>query len=635
MKNIIVGTAGHIDHGKTCLIKALTGIETDRLKEEKQRGITIELGFANLPNDRNIDIGIVDVPGHEKFVKHMLAGIGGIDIVLLVIAADEGIMPQTTEHFEILKMLRIKKGIVVLTKVDMVDEDWLEMVKEDVRDAMQGTFLEQAPMICVSSHTGENIDVLKEKILEMALEGRSRQEGKEMLRLPVDRVFTIDGFGTVITGTLMEGTVETGDEILIYPGQKKAKVRNVQVHGRTVDSATAGHRTAINLAGIKKEDIKRGDVIAAPGLMENTMILDVKIDMFDKTARTLKNGSRVHFYYGAAETLCKVVLLDKEELTQGESGYAQLRFEEEIAVKRDDRFILRFYSPLVTIGGGKILNASPVKRKRYDEKALTHLRKFDSKDKDKALAVLFAEESAKLLDVDQIIKKFGKEQSETVETVNTLIEMGTVVKISSQLVLHKDFVETLKSKTRRVLEDYHNENPVKAGMPKEEFRMRMKQVLHVEDIKHIEALINFLMGIEIIKDMNGTMALKEFKVSYTPQQEKLADEIEAIYKKAWLEPPDVTTALQEFKDMKMATQMLEAMCAEGRLRRLNHQYYIQTAALDRAMKILMDTMKQQGSITLAEYRGLIGTSRKYAILILEYTDEKKITRMVGDSRVLC
>jgi len=351
MHNVIVGTAGHVDHGKTCLIQALTGVNTDRLKEEKRRGITIELGFADMPNSKDLSIGVIDVPGHEKFIKNMLAGIGGIDIVLLVIAADEGVMPQTKEHFEIIKMLYINQGIIVLTKVDMVDEEWLEVVKDDIKEYVTGTFLEQAPIIEVSSYTGQNIAELKELICNIAEKSSNRREEPELLRIPVDRVFTIDGFGTVITGTLIEGTISVGDEVEIYPKGKIAKVRNLQVHGNMVEKAFAGQRTAVNLTNIKKEELKRGDVLASKGTLTPTMMADVKIDMFKDSPRTLVNGSRLHLYYGSAEVLCKVVLLDADVLESGQSGYAQLRLEEEIAIKKDDRFILRFNSPQESICG--------------------------------------------------------------------------------------------------------------------------------------------------------------------------------------------------------------------------------------------------------------------------------------------
>ena len=347
MKNIIVGTAGHVDHGKTCLIKALTGMDCDRLKEEKKRGITIENGFADMIcGDYNISV--IDVPGHEKFVKNMLMGIGGIDMVLLVIGLDEGVMPQTVEHFRILEMLDIRRGIIVFTKRDMTDdEEWIELVKEDARELVKGTFMEGAPEIEVSAFTGLNIEELKELILDTIDDSLLKDSSGMLFRLPVDRVFTIEGFGTVITGTLMEGSIRAGDDVMVYPDEKILKVRNVQVHNETVDEALAGQRTALNLQGVKKEELERGKVLAKPGSLTPSRFLDLRLELFRDTDRTVLNGSRVHFYSGSSETVAKVNLLDREALTKGESCYCQLKLEEPVALRRNDRFIIRFFSPRI------------------------------------------------------------------------------------------------------------------------------------------------------------------------------------------------------------------------------------------------------------------------------------------------
>lgn len=634
MKNVIIGTAGHIDHGKTCLIKALTDIDTDRLKEEKQRGITIELGFADLPNDLNMDIGIIDVPGHEKFVKHMLAGIGGIDIVLLIVAADEGFMPQTKEHFEILKMLKIEKGIVVMTKIDLADEEWLAVVREDIKDNVAGTFLESAQVMEVSSRTGQGVDELKKRIFKMAEECGGRRDDKRLLRLPIDRVFTIDGFGTVITGTLMEGSVQTGDEVLIYPPQKKAKVRNIQIHGNSVQRASAGQRTAINLAGIKKEELDRGNVVAYPGLLETTHIIDVRIDLFDDTKRLLKSGSRLHFYYGSAETLCKAVLLDEDTIGEGQSCYAQLRFEEEIAVKRGDRFILRFYSPMETIGGGKILDAAAKKKKRFDKEAVASLKIRDNGSDKAILAQIFLEESRGLASLSEVIRKFGRTKDETEQLIDALLEENVIKKINEELLLHKTYLGDLAVRATTLLAGYHKENPVSGGMLKEEFRGKLGKLQRTEDMKKLDFLIKELLEGDWIKENSGMVSLKDFQVEYTAQQKEMASDFEAVYLKADLEPPLTEEVIANCKDKKLASQLLGSMCACGVLRRLNYQYYIHAKALKKAIDAIIQTILARGKITLAEYRDLIGTSRKYAIMILEYADENKITKMTSDYRVL-
>ena len=635
MKNVIIGTAGHIDHGKTCLIKALTGTDTDRLKEEKERGITIELGFAELPNDRELDIGIIDVPGHEKFVRHMLAGIGGIDIVLLIVAADEGFMPQTKEHFEILKMLDIDKGIVVITKTDMVDEEWLEVVREDVADNTAGTFLEGAPVAEVSSRTGEGIEQLRELIIEMASGCGERREDMRLLRLPVDRVFTIDGFGTVVTGTLMEGCVETGEDVMLYPSQKKAKVRNIQVHGKNVGKARAGQRTAVNLTGLRKDEISRGDVLVCPGALENTWMADVRIDMFDSAKRVIKSDSRLHFYYGAAETVCKAVLLDKDTLSEGESCYAQLRFEEEIAVKRGDRFILRFYSPMETIGGGVILDAGAAKKKRFDAGTIESLRRQDKGDEETVLEEIFLEESRKLPDIGDVIRKFGYTMEEAQEYIKILLERGVVEQIGEVTFLHESFIAECVQKAEKLLNDHHSRNPVSAGMPKEEFRSRLAAALHTKNTRKTDLLAAHMVDKELVNEHNGLIAAAGFTVTLTDRQKEIADRIERIYKEAGMEPPAVETVLAEFRDRKAAEQIMKYMSAEDILVKLDDQHIMHRSVLDRAVAILREAMKKDGKMTLAGYRDLTGTSRKYAMMILEYTDRCGISRMEGDYRVLC
>ncbi|MBQ2911755.1 MAG: selenocysteine-specific translation elongation factor, partial [Clostridia bacterium] len=349
--NIIIGTAGHVDHGKTSLIKALTGIETDRLREEKKRGITIELGFAYIDLPQGLRAGIIDVPGHEKFIKNMLAGAGGIDIALLIVAADEGVMPQTEEHLEILSLLDIRKGVIALTKTDMVDEEWLEMMKEEVAEKMHGTFMEDAKIIPVSSYTGDGIPELQAELAKLAGECEPKNETIPF-RIPVDRVFSVDGFGTVITGTLIEGVVKEGDTVTIYPDKIESKVRGIQVHSQPVKQAYPGQRVAVNLAGVHKSELERGDIIAAQDSMDTSMMLDALLKVTADTERHIKNGSRLHFYHGSREILCKVVLLDKDELIKGEQAYAQIRLEENVSLKAGDRFVVRFYSPLETVGGG-------------------------------------------------------------------------------------------------------------------------------------------------------------------------------------------------------------------------------------------------------------------------------------------
>ena len=515
MQNVIVGTSGHVDHGKTCLIKALTGIDTDRLKEEQKRGITIELGFANLPNEEGLHIGIIDVPGHEKFVKNMLAGIGGIDLVLLVIALDEGVMPQTVEHFEILKMLHIRQGIIVFTKADLVDEDWAEMVEEDVSSLVEGSFLEHADRIRVSAFTGQNIPELKKMILEKVRSVGLRRSEPELFRLPIDRVFTMEGFGTVVTGTLLEGSCKAGEEVMVYPQERILKIRGIQSHGQKEDEAYAGQRTAINLANVKKEDLLRGEVLAAPGTLTNSTFLDVKITLFSNTDRLLKNGDRVHFNYGSAQTIAKAVLLDKDSIGAGESAYAQLRFDTPLAVKRTDRFIIRFYSPVETFGGGIILDSCPGKHKRHQEELISALQIRETGTDDEILELVLKEESIHFPSVHMLAAKLNWTDNETESRMETLKKQKKALSLNDGNFFHKAFWERMTDKTTEILTAFHKENPIAQGMEKEEIKSRLLASFYLKDAKKGDVLLNELLKRGIITASGSTVAAAGFSAQYS------------------------------------------------------------------------------------------------------------------------
>jgi selenocysteine-specific elongation factor len=634
MHNVIVGTAGHVDHGKTCLIRALTGAETDRLKEEKKRGITIELGFAEMPNSFGQQIGIIDVPGHERFVRNMLAGIGGIDLVLLVVAADEGVMPQTIEHFEILKMLEIKNGIVVITKADLVDADWLELVKEDVKATVKGTFLEDAPMIAVSAYTGENIEELRALILDKVKDVSNRREDPSLLRIPIDRVFTMEGFGTVITGTLMEGSVSVGNEVQIYPGDRIAKVRNLQVHGDMVETAFAGQRTAVNLVNVKKDEIKRGNVLAARGSLKQTMMLDVKIQMFDDAPRTLVNGSRLHLYYGSAETLCKAVLLDAEALESGMTGYAQLRMEEEVAVRKGDRFIVRFYSPVETIGGGIILDANPTKHKRFRQDVIDALAIKEVGDEDAILEQTLRETSKMLPTYGDLAVKLGKTIEEISSEIRQLAAEGKAINLTEDIYVHAEYMEGIERTAKDILTEYHDKNPIASGIQKGEFRKKLADKLYFKDVKVIDPVLRRLIQEEHLKDLGSLVALPAHRVEYNPEHLALLARLEKRYLDAGFEIPELEECISAEKDKELARQIVESMSESGKLKKITYQYYMHSSHWDEAMQRFQGHMDKQGRITLAEYRDLLNTSRKYAVLILEYLDQQKITAMVDDARIL-
>ncbi|WP_130860997.1 selenocysteine-specific translation elongation factor [Bacilliculturomica massiliensis] len=633
MNNIIVGTAGHVDHGKTCLIKALTGVDTDRLKEEKQRGITIELGFADLHTPDGETIGIIDVPGHERFIKNMLAGIGGIDLVLLVVAADEGVMPQTVEHLDILRLLDIKRGIIVLTKADTVDGDWLEMVAEDVREAVKGTFLADAPLVEVSSFTGQNIDKLRELIFELVKDCSEKNCNPDILRIPIDRVFTIGGFGTVITGTLTEGSITVGQEVEIYPSQKPAKVRNLQVHGKMVEEARAGQRTAVNLVNIKKEEIRRGDVLAAKGSLTTSMMIDAKISMLADAKRELLNGSRVHLYYGSDEILCKAVLLDAEALAPGESGYAQLRVEGEIAVRQGDHFVIRFYSPVETIGGGVVLDANPRKHKRFDEKVIEALSVRESGDDRGLLEQMVKEGSRDMLNLDALARQLRRTAQETARMVDELVAEGKAVMLMDRVPIHRDYLEQAAQAAEKLLQEYHEKNPLSPGMQKEEFRTKLLAKLHRSDVREADLLLKRFEEAGRVRTAGNAVAKIDFEISYTPEQKKQRDRLDAFYRSRGFEAPEIEEALAGEKDKNGAKQTVLALVNEGALVRMTGQIYMHREYHDKAVQLIKEQMNAKGSITLAEARDLMNTSRKFALMILDYTDEKKLTVKEGDERV--
>jgi len=634
MQNVIVGTSGHVDHGKTCLIKALSGIDTDRLKEEKKRGITIELGFANLPNDEGLHIGIIDVPGHEKFVKNMLAGIGGIDLVLLVIALDEGVMPQTVEHFEILKMLHVKQGIIVFTKSDLVDDDWAEMVEEDVSSLVEGSFLEHADRIRVSAYTGENIDLLKKMILDKVRGVGMRRSEPELFRLPIDRVFTMEGFGTVITGTLLEGSCRVGEDVMVYPEERLIKIRGIQSHGQKEEAAYAGQRTAINLANVKKEELERGQVLAAPGTLTNSIFLDAKVSLFNTTNRQLKNGDRVHVNYGSAQTIAKAVLLDKDVIGAGESAYVQLRFDEPLAVKRGDRFIIRFYSPVETFGGGIILDACPGKHKRHQEELLQALTIRENGTDDEILELVLKEESIHFPSVHDLASKLNWNDSETEKRMEKLKKQKKALSLNDGNFFHKEFWDKVVEKTGELLTAFHKTNPIASGMDKEEFKSRILDSFYLKDYKKGDVILNELIKRGTITTSESTVAVAGFSAQYSDAHSDMRNVLLQTYMAAGFEAPSTDDVMAKFKDKKQAKQVLNDLFKEGTLVKLNPGAYLYKDHYAKAMELLRSHYATHDTMSLAEFRDMMGTSRKYVLLFLDHLDQQKITKLQGDVRIL-
>lgn len=631
MKNIIIGTAGHVDHGKTRLIKALSGIDTDRLEEEKKRGITIELGFAHIPNDAGYNIGVIDVPGHEKFIKNMLAGIGGIDFVLFVVAADEGIMPQTREHFEILQALGIDDGIIAITKTDMVDEEWLELVQEDIRDYVEGSFLEGKPMIPVSAKSGANIDLLKEEIIRKCDRESKRIEAPEMFRLPVDRVFTKSGFGTVVTGTLMDGTCSLNDEVHVFPEETPAKIRGIQTYGNDVEQAVAGQRTAINLSGVRKEDIRRGDVIAAKGAVSVTGMLDVKLKIFDSSERMVLNNSRVHLYCGSKEVLTKVILMDRDALSAGEEAYVQFRLEEPIAVRRGDRFIIRFYSPIITIGGGQILDAVPEKHKRNRENVLEGFRMLESGN----ISDIFVLKTGghKFYSKELLLQELGMLPETGNREIERCIEEGKLVELEDGTILAASKFQMMTDCLIQLLQEYHESNPLAEGMPKQELQSRLRDTWHIQEDKIILGAVHRLMNLGTLTDCGKTVSMQGFEAVLTPEQEKLKERIAGIYKDAGIEIPKNDEIYALDSDKRVINAIFDRLYKEGVLVKVDPSYNISQDGWNRVVTAAR-TAGAEGSFVLADFRDTMNTSRKYASVYLAALDRAGITVFDGERRRL-
>ncbi|WP_350446007.1 selenocysteine-specific translation elongation factor [Anaeromonas gelatinilytica] len=633
-KNIIIGTAGHIDHGKTTLIKALTGRETDRLAEEKNRGISIELGFTyfDLPSGRRA--GIIDVPGHERFIKNMLAGVSGIDVVILVVAADEGIMPQTLEHLNILNLLDINNGIIALTKCDLVDEEWKELVKEDIKENIKNTFLENGKIIEVSSTKKIGIDILTKEIDTIA-ESIKDRDIKNIPRLPIDRVFTLTGFGTVVTGTLLQGTFNVGDEIEVFPKKLKSRIRSIQVHEENSQKALAGQRVAINLPGIKKSDIDRGDIVALPESMVDTMMLDVKLELLKDSPWIVENRTRLRLYLGTQEILCRAVLLDKEYITPGESGYVQLRLEEKTSAKVGDRFIIRFYSPMTTIGGGIILDGNPLKKKRFKEDIIEELKIKETGNKEKIIEESIKERSKRFPTTKELSTELITKEDEIIKTSKILENKNKILifEVSNEKhYVHKDYYKYIRLKIKKFLQNYHNENPVKIGILREE--LRSKYFIHIKP-KLGELLIDKLIEEDVIKQNNLYISLYDFEVELNKMQKKIKQVIENDVLSNKYNPPKINEVIEKLDYKKEdIIKIIESMIQREELILLDENLIFHKEAYEEALDKIKKYIYENEYISLAEFRDILNTSRKYAIALLEDFDRKKITKRIEDKRKL-
>lgn len=632
MNHVIIGTAGHVDHGKTLLIKALTGIDTDRLQEEKKRGITIELGFAHLDWPDGTQAGIVDVPGHEKFIKNMLAGAGGIDLAMLIVAADDGFMPQTLEHLDILTLLGIKDGCVVITKSDVVDPEWLEMMQEEIVGRVEGTFLEGKPVHCVSAYTGQGIPELRQELHDMV----QRAAVKNMrvpFRLPVDRVFSVDGFGTVVTGTLIEGSMHEGDLAELVPGGADTRIRNLQVHGKDVDTAYAGQRVAVNLAGLKKTDIKRGDAVAKPGSVRTSRMLDVRLQNLRGSRRVIQNDSQVHLYHTSQVQLAKVVLLDRDALNPGESCYAQLRLAEPISTKSGDRFVIRFYSPLETIGGGVILDDSPARHKRFQQGVLDALKiKESGSGGDRVIQVL-TEFGTELPDAARLAAKLRLDEEDVAKAVQELCARGRAVEPLPGRYASAAVIDKTWDNCREILSGYHKANPLHAGMKEAEVRQKCFKNL---DQTTADALLGALQQEGKLRRIFDRYALADFEIKFTKRQTGIKQKLLQTYKAADLESPATDDVLAGFPQNEKtdARQVLESLVTGGELVMLTPQICWYKDVYARVCDVVKTHFETHETITLGELRDLINSSRKYTLAVLEYYDKNRITKKDGDLRYL-
>lgn len=633
MKHIIIGTAGHIDHGKTTLIKALTGRETDTLKEEKERGISINLGFTffDLPSGKRA--GIIDVPGHEKFIKNMLAGISGIDIVLLVIAADEGIMPQTKEHFEILQLLDVKKGIIVLTKADLVDEEWISMIKEDIKNEFKDTFLENAPIHEVSSKTKVGLEKLI-KDIDRSTEEIAAKDIQGHFRLPIDRVFSVSGFGTVVTGTIISGSVKEAQTVEIYPTKAIYKVRGIQVHDQPVKIAEAGQRAAINIANIKVNDVKRGDVLSVEDFMEPSLMVDCKLYYLKSTVRPLENRQRVRLYHGTSEIICRVVILDKEEVKPGEEAYVQLRLEKPITAQRNDRYVIRSYSPMYTIAGGAIIEPLARKAKRFDLKYIEELKLKESGKTGNIIENTIRNLSAEYPKVVDILKSLGKNEEKIQDKLDELVKNNKIIRFhmgDKAIYVHNEFIDEKVVQIQNTLKKYHQENPLKWGISKEEIKNKVfgKTVKQ----KIYDQMLELLVNSDKIKIHGNFVSLPNFTIEYNEEQKLIRENIIKRFKTEKYSPPKYSELEAEESDKRNFKMVFDCLLDEAIIIKVAEDCFFLVENYDKVKNLIVKFIEDNGSITLSQLRDELNTSRKYAMALIEHFDNIKLTKRLEDKRI--
>jgi len=630
-KHVVVGTAGHIDHGKSTLVEALTGTNPDRLEEEKRRGITIDLGFAFLDLGAG-RIAFVDVPGHERFVRNMLAGVGGIDLLLLVIAADEGIKPQTREHFDICRLLGIPRGIVALTKCDLADAGALALVRLEVEDYLRGSFLEAAPLVPVSARTGEGLATLRQELLRAAQSVPSRDTSRHF-RLPIDRAFTMRGFGAVVTGTLLSGAIQPEDEVELYPARRRVRVRGLHSGGSPLRQAVAGQRTAVNLAGIEHAEIERGMVLAPLGVFEATRRLDARISLL-RSARPLKGRARVHFHQGTAEATAEIVLLESQEIAPGGSALVQLKLDRELLVLPGDRFILRQFSPVVTIGGGTVLDALAQRHKTADPRVLKYLRTMESGSREEVLASIAGRNPANGLEARELVATSGWTEPEIRAVAAQLAAQRRLRVLAQQpwMIALEESVASCAGALQAAVDEFHRANPLLPGIARQDLRGRVPKV----SPEILEAALRDLASAGILA-VSGDMVYRAKRtISLSPQESQAKDLIEREFERSGLTAPSVGDVLSKLPvESARAEKILQILLREGILVKVSADLIFHRTALAHLRELLAAHRRERGSrLPIPEFKRLTGITRKYAIPLLEYLDREQVTRRVGDERVI-
>jgi selenocysteine-specific elongation factor len=637
MRYLTVGTAGHIDHGKSALVLALTGIDPDRLEEEKRRGITIDLGFAHLDLGEGVRVGFIDVPGHERFVKNMLAGVGGIDLVILVVAADESIKPQTREHFDICKLLGIRNGLVAITKADLVDRDIIDLVRLEMQEFVRGSFLEGAPLLAVSAKTGEGLEALKDELRRLALVAAPKPE-ELPFRLPIDRAFVMKGFGTVVTGTLIAGRIEKDAEVEIYPLGRRVRVRGVEVHNASVQTALAGQRTAVNLPGLESKEISRGMVLAPPGLFATTARLDCRLNLLP-AARPLKNCARVHFHCHTSETIAEVVLLDRKELGPGSSALAQLRLFEPGVFMPGDRFIVRQFSPVTTIGGGSVLDNQPARHRIGEATVIPLLETLEKGDSQVRLEWLVRQTGE--VPLFELVSRTGWPPANVLSVGRALATRNRLLLLGQppELFVHVEHFRELAKRVIEQLEKFHVENPLVAGLPKEDLRSRTgaRSSPHPGLPSNLlfNALLQALAAQGRIDVQGETVRLAGRRIQLTPEEQAAKDQISVAFEKKGLAVPSPAEVLAKLRiDRPRAEKLLQILLRENVLFKVTEDLIFHRSALQQLKESLVRRKAQSNRINVALFKEITGLSRKYAIPLLEYLDRERVTRREGDERII-